>query len=71
MEVFAQTYRSLVFHEALIVAAKRNEKHQTLDALEAMDPFLPLRALAANVKHMVSQLAKLKDSLSDSGRSET
>jgi len=69
--IFAQTYRSLVLYQALVIATESNKEHQTLDAFEAMDPFLALRTLATNIKHIVGQFAKFEDSFGYTSCAET
>lgn len=64
------TYRSLVFYQALVVAAQGRYEHQTVDAFKAMHPFLPFRSLTANIEHVVLQLPKLKECLRDACRAQ-
>lgn len=59
------TYRRLILHQALVVAAQSSYEHQTVDAFEAMHPFLPLRSLTTDVKHVVPQLPELEQCLGD------
>lgn len=63
-------YPILVFHEALIVAAYGYEKQETVDVLEAVDPFFALRPLAAHVEHAIGELAQVEDRLSDARRAQ-
>lgn len=65
------TYRGLVLHQALIIAAQGSHKHQAVHAFEAMYPLLPLRSLTANVEHVVLELTKLEQRLRDASCSES
>ena len=64
------TYGSLVLYQTLIVSTQRGDKHEAMNALEAMNPFLTFRTLATNIKHVVIELPKLEKRFCDSGRAE-
>jgi len=59
------TYPVLVLHEALVVATDGNEEEQAVDVLEAVNPLLSLRSLAAHVEHAIRELAQVKSALHD------
>jgi hypothetical protein len=63
------TYAVLVLNQALVVATDSNQEKQAVDVLEAVDPLLSLRSLAADVEHPVGKLAQIEDRLRDARRS--
>ncbi len=64
------TYGGLVFYQTLIVPTESGDEHEAMNALEAMDPFLPFRTLTAHIEHVIVQLAQFKEGLRDAGRAE-
>jgi hypothetical protein len=42
-----------------------------MNALEAMDPFLPFRTLTTHIKHVIVQLAEFKEGLRDARRAKS
>lgn len=59
------TYCRFVFDKTLIVPAQGGHKHETMDAFETVNPLLAFWALTTNIKHMITQFSKLKQSLCD------
>lgn len=59
------TYSRFVFDKTLVVSAQGGHKHEAMDAFETMNPLLAFWALTTNIKHMITQLSKLKESLCD------
>lgn len=54
----------------MVVPAQGGHKHEAMDAFETMNPLLAFWALTSNIKHMIAQLSKLKQSLCDTRRSK-
>lgn len=65
------TYCGLVFYKALIIATESGYEHKAVDPFEAVNPFLPLRTLTADIKHVIIQLAEFEQGLRDSGSTKS
>lgn len=63
-------YRRFIFHQALIISTEGGHKHEAMNSLKTVHPLLPLRSLAANIKHMVIQLSEFEKSLCDASGSK-
>ena len=65
---FLHLVRVLVLDQAAVVARQSDEKEDSRDPLEAVNPFLALRALPANVKYPVDTVVDGKRRLDDTSR---
>lgn len=66
-ERFLHTVDRLIFEQQLIVLGNGDKEEDCGDILEAVDPLLPLRPLATDVKHPVRQVANDEGGFGDTG----
>ena len=66
-ERFLHAVDALVLIEHLVVLAQSNQEDQCSDVFEAMDPFLSLRPLTANIKEAVGELSDAEGSFGNAG----
>jgi hypothetical protein len=55
-----ETYRVLIFHQALIVTGQRHHEKEALDAFKAVYPLLSLRPLTTDIHHAEVQVTHLE-----------
>jgi len=67
----SQTYHRLVLNEHLIVGTDGHEENNSGDAVKAVNPLLPLGALATHVEHPVDKVTNLELGLGDTRRLNT
>lgn len=65
-----ETYRVLVFNQALIVTGKRHHKKEALDAFKAVYPLLSFRPLTTHIHHAEIEVTHLEERLGDTGCSQ-
>lgn len=64
-------HRVLVLNQTLVVSTQADQKQNTCDILETMNPFSSLALLTTDVDHEHLMVAQLEDRLSDSNCSGT
>jgi hypothetical protein len=65
-----ETYRVLVFNQALIVTGQRHHKKEALNAFKAVYPLLSFRPLTTHIHHAEIEVTHLEERLGDAGCSQ-
>jgi hypothetical protein len=61
-------YHSFIFNQRLVIFRNGHQENDGCNTLKAMNPFLSLATLTADVKHAIGQVTNDKNSLCDTGR---